>query len=329
MSADSPPQPPSRSEGGGTGHGPPSSKILIFVVGVVFGPGAGHFLAGLPRRGVAFALSSMALAIIASVAVASTPSPLTVSLYALPVLLHLGSLADLAILPRERMRRATLPGVGQVLALLVAGVFLRNGLRNHAVELYQEPSASMAPTLRVGDHFFASKLGPPPERGDLVTFPSPEAPEQTLVKRVVGFAGDRIEENGFVISINGEPIPRCELGTARIEGKDQTFVLEKLGARLYLVMLDAHAKGSSNAWTVEPGKLFVVGDNRNDSHDSRTWLEGKGGGTPAATVIGRVTYRVFREGTLSFGPVDELSLPRGAESLQDRIGPCRAELGGG
>jgi signal peptidase I len=298
-------------------------------VGVVFGPGAGHFLAGLPRRGVAFALTSMALAIAASVAVASAPSPLTVALYALPVLLHLGSLADLAMVPRERMRRRTLASVGQVAALLVAGVFLRNALRNHVVELYQEPSGSMVPTLRVGDHFFASKLGPPPGRGDVVTFPSPEAAAQTYVKRVVGLAGDRVEENGSVISINGEAIPRCELGTARIGGKDQTFVLEKLGGRAYLVVLDAHAKGRSNAWTVEPGELFVVGDNRDDSHDSRTWREGSGGGTPAATVIGRVTYRVFREGTLSFGPVDDLSLPRGAESLQDRIGPCRAELGGG
>lgn len=329
MSADSPPQVPSPGEGGATVQEPPRSKVLVLVVGVVFGPGAGHFLAGLPRRGVVFALSSMALAITASVAVAVAPSPLTLSLYAVPVLLHLGSLADLALLRRERMRRPTLGSVGQVLALLVAGIFLRNGLRNHVIELYTEPSASMAPTLLVGDNFFASKMSAPPERGQIVTFPSPDSPEQTFVKRIVGLEGDRIEENGAVISVNGEPVPRCVLGTARIEGKDLTFALERLGAHLYLVQLDTHAPTRTGDWTVEPGMAFVLGDNRDDSHDSRTWQGGKGGGTPVAAVIGRVTYRVFRGGALSFGSVDDLVLPRGAESLLDRLGACRTELGGG
>lgn len=325
MSAASPPQPPSPSEGG-AGDEPPRSKVLVLVVGVVFGPGAGHFLGGLPRRGVAFALSSMALALGASVGVAVAPSTLTVALYALPVLLHLGSLADLAMIPRERLKKPRLASVGQVVALLVAGVFLRNGLRNHVVELYREPSGSMIPTLLVGDHFFASKLGPPPTRGDLITFPSPEAPEQIFVKRVVGLGGDKIEQSGPALSINGEPIARCELGVARIDGKDVSFALEKLGTHVYLVASDAYAIADERSWTVAPGELFVIGDNRDNSHDSRSWFSGKGGGTPAASVIGRVTYRVFRGGSLSFGSVEDLSLLPGAEALDGQARRCRDQL---
>jgi signal peptidase I len=323
---DSPPQSPSESARGAVAS--PPSKIVVLAVGVVFGPGAGHFLAGMPRRGVAFALGGMALAVIASVAVASSPAPATIGLYAVPLLLHLASLVDLARTPRERFAPVRGVAIAQILALLVAGVFLRNALRNHVVELYQQPSGSMIPTIAVRDHYFVSKLGPAAGLGDIVVFPSPEQADHALVKRIVGIGGDRIEQKGTSLSINGSPIPTCVLGEVRIEGKDVSFQLERLGGRMYLVAWDPYLSPEPSSWEVPPGEVFVVGDNRNNSHDSRQFRV-KGAGVPVASLVGRATYRIFRAGGLSFGPLDDLALPPGAESLAGRLSACRTELGGG
>jgi signal peptidase I len=303
----------------------PPSRIPALGVGVVFGPGAGHFLVGLPRRGVVFALSSMAMVVLSAVAVARAPSTATVALFAAPVLIHIGSLIDLAIVPKERLSRVRLAAIGQILALLVAGVFLRNGVRNHAVEMFQLPSGSMLPTLAVGDHFFVSKLAPAPVRGDVVTFPNPENEGQSFVKRVIGVAGDKISQQAGVLSVNGEPVRRCAIGKLPDGGM---LVLERLGDHTYLVRDDQSMPQEERSWTVAQSEVFVIGDNRANSHDSRTWFAGEGGGVKLDKVIGRATFRVFRAGGLSFGHVDDLALPQGAEGLGQALAKCRAELGG-
>lgn len=299
------------------------SRIPGLIVGVFFGPGAGHFLAGLPRRAVVFALSGMALHILASIAVAGAPSVSTLALFALPLVVHIASLVDLARVPKERLQRARLATVGQVVALVIAGIFLRNGIRTGVLELFQLPSGSMIPTLLVGDYFFVSKLGPP-ARGDVITFPNPEQADQSFVKRVVGLPGETVSQRGGVISVNGEAIKRCTIG--KLEGGG-VLVLERLGEKIFFVQDDDKMPDDERTWTVKPGELFVIGDNRANSHDSRTWFAGKGGGVPLGSV-GRATFRVFRQGALSFGAIDELVLPAGARGLADGFAKCRAELGG-
>jgi signal peptidase I len=312
--ADSPPDPPRA----------PPSRIPALGVGVVFGPGAGHFLVGLPRRGVVFALSSMAMTVVSSVAVARAPSTATIALFAVPILIHIGSLIDLALVPKERLQNVRLAAIGQILALVVAGFFLRNGVQ-HAVYLFKLPTGSMIPTLQVGDHFFVSKLDPAPARGDIITVANPEKAEEILVKRVIGVAGDEVSQQAGVISVNDEPIRRCSIGKLPDSGQ---LVLERLGDHVYLVRDDQSMPQEERSWTVKPNEVFVIGDNRANSHDSRTWFAGEGGGVKLDQVNGHATFRVFRAGGLSFGPVDDLALPAGAEGLADALAKCRSELGG-
>jgi len=238
------------------------------------------------------------------------------------------SLLDLARTPREKLVPVRLPAIGRVVALVVAVFFMRNGLRNHVVAFFAQPTGSMAPSVAVGDYFLVSKLAPPPAAGDIVVFESPEQADQILVKRLVGVAGDRIEQDGASLSINGKPIPSCVLGEVRIEGKDTRFTLESLGGHIYLVAWDPYLRSEPARWDVPAGEVFVVGDNRNNSHDSRLF-RGKGAGVPSGSLLGRATYRIFRAGGMALGPLDDLALPPGAESLASRLTECRAELGGG
>ncbi len=104
--------------------------------------------------------------------------------------------------------------------------------------------------------------------------------------------------------------------------------LERLGDHTYLVRDDQSMPQEERSWTVAQSEVFVIGDNRANSHDSRTWFAGEGGGVKLDKVIGRATFRVFRAGGLSFGHVDDLALPQGAEGLGQALAKCRAELGG-
>jgi len=165
--------------------------------------------------------------------------------------------------------------------------------------MVRQPSGSMWPTLQVGERLVANRLSPEPERGVVVVFRYPEHPEQSFVKRVVGLPGDVVAVSNGEVSINDWKIPRCVVGKtaygedgatgesgSRHEG---TLVVEHLGGASYLVFEDKAAFGpDANRWTVAPGQYFVLGDNRNNSHDSRRWFGGAGGGVPFANTQGRV-----------------------------------------
>ena len=136
-----------------------------------------------------------------------------------------------------------------VIAVLLAVAF-RTVARFCAV-----PSSSMAPALRPGDYIFVTRyLTDEPARGDVVVFRNP-AGEGLTVKRVIALPGDVID---------------TENGSLRVSGK---------------VLTEPYSAGSAGAISpqvVPSGHLFVMGDNRADSHDSRHW-----GPLPARLVVGR------------------------------------------
>jgi signal peptidase I len=179
---------------------------------------------------------------------------------------------------------------------------------------------SMVPTFANGADVAVSKLDRDPQRGTVIVFRAPERPEQEYVKRIIGLPGDTISANGTEIVLNGTPIPRCRVGpwsyaTAGGEARSGDIWLEALGGTAWLVF-HATASGVAPAgpWKVAPGEVFVLGDNREDSHDSRVWYGGKGGGLPLSFIVGAAPG------------VAVPTLPGGAEPLQPALEKCAASL---
>ena len=136
-------------------------------------------------------------------------------------------------------------------------------------------SVSMQPTLYAGDFVIVNKLAyrlGEPSRGDVIVFRYPPAPEQEpYIKRIIGLPGDLVQITGRKVYINGGPLAEPYLGVATNQGGE---------------------------WVVPAGSLFVMGDNRNSSSDSRAW-----GMVPFENVIGKalvVYWPPGKWGLLSF-----------------------------
>ena len=183
-----------------------------------------------------------------------------------------------------------------ILEIIVFAIFIVTFI----VQPFRIPSGSMEPTLRVGDFLLVDKqsyahsgeldrLVLPParvERGDLVVFHYPVDPRLHLVKRVVGVPGDRIRMRGGRVLVNGVVLeePYAFYSPSRPNGFRDEFpsLLEadpnvdlRWWIRLRSSVVDRDV-------IVPPGSYFVLGDNRNDSEDSRYW-----GFVPRSAIVGR------------------------------------------
>jgi signal peptidase I len=200
-------------------------------------------------------------------------------------------------------RKSTLREYAESIGVAVAVALL---LRAFVVEAFQIPSGSMIPTLEVGDHIFVSKFAygisvpftnskflqlAEPQRGDVIVFKFPNDPSIDYIKRVVGLPGDVVEMRGEELYINGRPVPRQKLPTvyrcndapphpdsgpsvrgALVDDDDCELWLETLGKVEHETVLEPHKGGRDFPRTVvPPDKVFVMGDNRDNSSDSRVW----------------------------------------------------------
>ncbi len=206
---------------------------------------------------------------------------------------------------RVSLRRSWWFAWSSLLCAPVGLVLVALGLRTFVVEAFKLPALSMAPNLVTGDHIFASKRAygwfakGSPRRGEVIVFRYPEKPEQDFVKRVIGLPGDTITLRGGVIYIDDWPVPRCLAGRMNlIMGEtphEGDLFVEYLGEPAYLVYHDRWASaGSEQAdeqgpYRVAQGEVFVLGDNRENSYDSRLWFAGRGGGVRFDQVKGRAS----------------------------------------
>lgn len=199
-----------------------------------------------------------------------------------------------------------------IAALSLVGLF---GVCSLALPSYRIPSGSMLPTVRADDHVLVNRMaygafGGEPARGELLVFRYPLDERQTFFKRVLGLPGDEVKEEGRTFSIKRsgaadfEPIARealerpCTDDSGSRQISDCTIYEETLDGRTYTVRYrlttqERAGEAPPRTWVVPEGCFFVVGDNRNDSLDSRRWELPDGTPAPFVSrdqVIGRMQW---------------------------------------
>jgi signal peptidase I len=205
-------------------------------------------------------------------------------------------------------------------------------VRTVVAEPYTVPSPSMVPTLLVGDELIGakfaygySKYSSPiglmpdfsgrlfdraPQRGDVVVFRLPRDPSQTYVKRLIGLPGDRIQMRQGRLYINDKLVPRRQVGT--YEGN--TLYVESLPApgggthdHEILEVSDSQAHDDTPVFVVPAHHYFMMGDNRDDSLDSRvSAADGGVGFVPEENLVARADRLLLsRDTKVSWGDVEQ------------------------
>lgn len=159
-------------------------------------------------------------------------------------------------------------------------------LRSFVFEPFQIPSGSMEPTLDVGDFILVTKyqygLRLPvtqtrilalndPQRGEVAVFRYPENPSINYIKRVIGLPGDVITYHDKTFYVNGQAIPTTLLAALPPVNPERLLWQEALGEHPYRVYHDIGRPAQTAQWQVPEGHYFMVGDNRDNSNDSRYW----------------------------------------------------------
>lgn len=172
-------------------------------------------------------------------------------------------------------------------------------VRTFLMQAFKMPSGSMSPTLRTQDHVMADMLAfhRLPKRGQLAIFKFPGDPSQDFLKRIIALPGDELEMKSSHPWLNGWPVPHCRLGKAKLPDADEwseggELEVEFLADQAYLVYLDGARASDANQgpWVVPAEQVYVLGDNRNNSSDSRAWDNGRGAGVPYRLLKGEPLF---------------------------------------
>ena len=175
-------------------------------------------------------------------------------------------------------------------------------LRSFLIEPFRIPSGSMMPTLLDGDFILVNKFTygirlpvlnqkiidvGEPERGDVAVFRYPKQPSVDYIKRIIGLPGDRIIYRNKKLYINGKLMDQVDFGVYEATGTG----ISMAGAKVYEenlenvqhnILIDNNRPIINMEYTVGQGEYFVMGDNRDNSNDSRFW-----GTVPEANLVGR------------------------------------------
>jgi signal peptidase I len=173
-------------------------------------------------------------------------------------------------------------------------------LRDNVAEAFVCPAESMLPNIINGDRFLADKrayVDSRPDYGDIIVFLNPEDRSMNFVKRVIGLPGDHVEVRGGRVYVNGEELPQeptanSAMGPGEIPNGAELFY-ETNGDRRYLLLRDTGESTVADypETTVPADHVFVLGDHRDHSKDSR-----KIGFIPLLDVKGRATFLYWPAG---------------------------------
>ena len=197
------------------------------------------------------------------------------------------------LLPMKNFLMSIMATVGSLFGVLLLVLVIRSFL----AEPFRIPSGSMLPTLEIGDFILVNKFAyglrlpvfrkqiwdfGKPQHGDVVVFKYPRNPSQDFIKRVVGVAGDTIEYKNKVVYVNGVKVGQEVIGKADEFRSYPAMKLEEtLPDRKYEIYVYPTGYTGNGKWEVPSGHYFVMGDNRDNSNDSRVW-----GFVPETNLIG-------------------------------------------
>lgn len=160
-------------------------------------------------------------------------------------------------------------------------VIIAAGLRAFIFQAYEIPSGSMEDTIMTGDMVFSEKLtyyGSSPQRGDIVTFKDPEIPSRTLIKRVIATEGETVQLIDGKVYVDG-----VQLDEPYTDGKESWPLVSSYGSPV------------EYPYTVPAGEIWVMGDNRTNSQDSRYF-----GSIPVSSVTGKAIF--------TYWPLDSIGI---------------------
>jgi signal peptidase I len=209
-------------------------------------------------------------------------------------------------------------GLGETVSVIIQALILALVIRTFLFQPFSIPSGSMRPTLLEGDYLFVTKWaygysryslpfapdifsgriwGSAPKRGDVVVFKFPPDPSLDYIKRVIGLPGDRVQMKHDELYINGTVVPRKKIGqinTPDITGVDRPVDVyrETLPNGVSYDTLDLTPNGlgdDTREFVVPPGHYFMMGDNRDNSSDSRFSV----GYVPAENLVGHANIIFF------------------------------------
>ena len=211
--------------------------------------------------------------------------------------------------------------IGETLRTIIFAMIIALTIRTLAFEPFNIPSKSMVPTLLVGDFLFVSKFsygygttgtfwgmapfvgrigGNVPARGDVIVFKTPRDNKTDYIKRLIGLPGDEIQMRHGILHVNGIPVERERLEKPIEEDDEQLSTIDTIdylehlpGGKNHIIRKqggDENSLDNTEVFTVPPHNYFFMGDNRDNSQDSRTRMVGY---VPEENLVGKAEFLFF------------------------------------
>lgn len=178
-------------------------------------------------------------------------------------------------IPSEKKKRigGPLGGLIEFVVIIAVALVLAWGITTFVAQPYEIPSGSMEETIQINDRIISEKISyytGSPKAGDIVTFTDPTDPSRTLIKRVIAVGGQTVDLKDGVVYVDGEPL------------KESSYTGGKASEPLNSIAQVEYP------YHVQEGYIWVMGDNRTNSSDSRYF-----GAVPVSSVTGRAVFRYW------------------------------------